>query len=208
MTFPTDFDDQTQPLPVEKLGEQGRQAVQDLADRGYEVHTGLTEGYATAIAEMCLEPSIKEYCPRDSGERFKDLSATARWLSKGRGMFLLLKREAGNLTLAGYGWGGAATSDHVPGGQSTFAIRISETAQGQGLAAPFTHLIVAGSAALYGATEMWSEAWQSNAGAVHVYQKVGFEIVDQETTERPTASGGTVSDTRFYMRIPNELLNA
>ncbi len=121
-------------------------------------------------------------------------------------MFLLLKRENSGLRLAGYGWAGAALSPEVPAGHTTFAIRIGQAAQGQGLATPFSRLIVAGTAALYASRDFWLETWGSNAGAVHVYHKIGFQTVAEKPSGRPTVAGGTVPDNRIYMSLPNELL--
>jgi hypothetical protein len=205
--FPNGFAAATQKLTPELLGEAGAPAVQQLSERGYEVHVGLTPELADAIAVMAREASILEFCPKDSSERFTDRAAAERWLSKKRSMFLLLKRSGDNsLNLAGYGWSGAGSSAHVPGGQTTFAIRIGEAGQGQGLATPFSQLIVIGSAILYGAKNLWLETWQVNAGAVHVYHKIGFVTVDEKPDERLVPDGTRVPDTRLYMSLPNELL--
>lgn len=207
MTFPDTFDVATRPLTAADLSGADAALVQQLAEKGYEVHTGLTTDFADDIARMCLQPSIKEYCPNDSGRRFTDRQATESWLAKGRAAFLLLKREAdGTLSLAGYGWAGTEASPHVPEGQTTFALRVGEASQGQGLATPFCRLILAGSAGLYGSQNMWLETWASDGAAVHIYHKLGFEDVDSQADQRPTSSGQTVADTRLYMSLPNELL--
>ncbi|MDP9131121.1 MAG: GNAT family N-acetyltransferase [Candidatus Binatota bacterium] len=206
MNFPDTFSETTTPLPADQLGEAGAEAAQKLAGRGYEVHVGLTPEFADAISAMALEPSIREYCPKDCGQRFADRASTESWLAKGRSMFLLLRREGDRLSLAGYGWVGAGSNPRVPGGETTFAIRIGETGQGQGLATPFAWLIVAGAAALYGAKKMWLETWAVNAGAVHVYHKIGFETVTEEPDQRFLPSGEKVADVRVYMSLPDSLL--
>jgi RimJ/RimL family protein N-acetyltransferase len=201
--FPTRFDHATEPLnPREFNNGTYVAAIANLADKGYEVHIGLTPEYADAISKMCLESSIREYCPNDAGGRFSDRAATERWLSKGRATFLLLKKDDG-LRLAGYGWAGGSTSSHVPGGQTTFAIRIGQADQGQGLATPYAQLIVGGAAIVYGAKDFWLETWASDAAAVHVYHKIGFIDVDQAAAGRPSAGGETVPDTRLYMSLPD-----
>lgn len=122
-------------------------------------------------------------------------------------MFLLLHRdENSGRNLAGYGWAGAKTTDRVPGGATTFSIRIGAAHQGKGLAKPFCRLIVAGSAALYGARNMWLETWQSNSGAVYVYKTIGFQQVAERPDMRPAADGRTVPDTRLFMSLPDEQL--
>lgn len=205
MDFPNKFDENTHPLP-NGLGSAAVEALQLLADRGYEVQMGLTPALAGQVLAMSQEPSIREFCPKDCSERFADQAATERWLAKKRIMFALLKREADKLSLVGYGWAGAGSSPHVPGGETTFAIRIGEAGQGQGLAVPFSWLIVAGSAVLFGARNFWLETWGSNGGAVHVYHKIGFETVAEEPDERLNAEGVKITDTRTYMSLPNQLL--
>jgi RimJ/RimL family protein N-acetyltransferase len=205
-SFPTDFSDSSTPLKAEDLDQAAVQAAAKLMERGYEVHTGLTEELAGQIIQMALEPGIKEYCPNDCGKRFKDMLSVEQWLSKRRGTFVLLKRsDNGGLDLAGYGWAGEGHSEHVPGGEATFAIRIGEAGQGQGLAALFAWLIVAGSAVLYGAKNFWLETWASNGAAVHTYHKIGFQDVGEEAAERPSSTG-MVQDTRLYMSLDNQLL--
>lgn len=205
--FPTDFQADSLVLPTDQLGQAGRAAAAKLSERGYEVHVGLTPELADQILRMSREPSIREFCPKDSGQRFSDRPAAERWLSKGRALFVLLKRQPDDgLTLAGYGWAGSGTSPEVPGGQTTFAIRIGEAGQGQGLAAPFSWLIIAGSAALYGAQDFWLETWASNGGAVHIYHKLGFETVAEKPDQRLNGAGETINDTRLYMSLPNQLL--
>lgn len=200
MNYPTDFEENTHLVEVSAGG-----AIEELRSRGYRVHYGLTKQRDGEIIDMTQEQGIREYCPNDSGKRFKDLSATQDWLSKGRAVFLLLNQAD---KLVGYGWAGAGTSDHVPSGETTFAIRIGQAGQGQGLAAPFSKSIVWGSAELFGSKNYWLETWQSNGAAVHVYHKIGFNDVTQQKDERPTADGGRLEDVRLYMSLPNELLLA
>ena len=205
--FPTAFSDQLQPLPVDHFNDAGRQAVDYLASKGYEVRVGLTEPFATAIKVLSLQPTIREYCPRDCSVRFASREATETWLSKGRCVFLLIKpADEGSELLAGYGWCGPETSSHVSGGETTFAPRISETDQGHGLAAPYSLVMLQATAALFDARNFWLETWASNGGAVHVYHKMGFTDVSEQPGTRPRPSGEQVDDTRIYMTYPNELL--
>lgn len=171
-----------------------------------------------------------------------NLDLVENWLDKedkqlgkhGRAVFPLLKMAGGKaVELAGYGWTGPELSPKikeeepdliVPGGKTTFAVRIANDHTGNGLAVPFTKLIVAGSAALYGARNIWLETWGSN-NAARVYPKAGFEqVYDRKNQERPTLQPEgyefpdgnmvylnddgrrVVNDTRLWMRYPNELL--
>ena len=206
--FPTELAQQSQPVKTDTLSKKGQQAAQELFSKGYQVHFGLTADYADEIAKMALEPSIKEYCPNDYGARFKGRETTTAWLKKGRAAYLLLKQgSSGRLELVGYGWAGTSKSSHVPGGDTTFALRIGESGQGQGLATPFARLIIDSSANMYDAKNFWLETWFSNGGAVHVYHKLGFVNVEEVVDERLKADGTKVADTRLYMSLSNDLLN-
>lgn len=207
INFPVSFEEKTVPLPLYKLKESDRQLAQQLADKGYEVHIGLTPEFTDAIAKVAKQPSIREYCANDSAERFKNRESAQRWLTKGRAVFLLLRRtdNKNDLHLAGYGWSGRATSPHVPGGETTFALRVSETDQGHGLAIPFARLIVNATAAFYGAPHIWLETWASNTGAVHIYHKLGFQTVAKKPAQRPKPDGSTAPDTRLYMTQLSDL---
>ena len=203
MGYPDSFDSQTTKINGEMLSSAAQQDLDELENKGYEVHLGLTPEIADDIAKMALEPSIKEYCPRDCAERFKDRDSTKAWLSKKRATFLLLKKsDGGDLRLIGYGWAGAATSKEVPEGETTFAIRIGEVGQGQGLATPFARLIVEATKVLFEAKDMWLETWQSNGGAVHIYHKIGFEDVAQLDDQRISTSGDKIADKRLFMKLP------
>jgi ribosomal protein S18 acetylase RimI-like enzyme len=194
-----------QPIPLDRMSEAGKQAVESLMSKGYEVRIGLTREYADQIAVISREPSIKEYCPKDSTERFANHQTTSEWLSKSRATFLLLqKSESGELSLAGYGWVGAKQSPQVPGGETTFSLRVGEGHQGQGLAEPFSVSMLSAAATLYDTPHMWLETWASNGGAVHIYHKIGFKNVAEKPDERPSSEGQMVSDIRIYMSRDND----
>jgi ribosomal protein S18 acetylase RimI-like enzyme len=198
--FPAHYDEKLQPLPAQQMSEAGAQALELLASKGYTVQAGLTPEYADAIHAMSQEPSIKEYCPKDSSKRFTNRQTTADWLSKKRATYLLLcKLDNGGLELAGYGWVGTKQSSQVPGGETTFSLRVGEGHQGRGLAAPFSVSMLAAATASYGAEHMWLETWASNGGAVHIYHKLGFSDVAETQEQRPSLVGGSVADTRIYM---------
>jgi ribosomal protein S18 acetylase RimI-like enzyme len=203
--FPDDYVTTPQPLPNPQMSESGQAAVQLLKSKGYDVQAGLTPDYADAIKKLSNEPSIKEYCPKDSAERFASRQAAAQWLSKRRATYLLLcKLDDGSLELAGYGWVGTKRSPKVPGGETTFSLRIGERHQGKGLAAPFSECMLAAAAATYGAAHMWLETWASNGGAVHIYHKLGFNTITEQPDKRPSLTGHMVDDTRLYMAKMDE----
>ena len=201
MPFPDTFDDNVAALPIERMGLEGQQALQTLRSKGYDVKVGLTAEYADEIAKLSREPSIREYCPNDCLKRFANRQATADWLaSSKRATYLLFQKSDHNqLVLAGYGWIGAKTNTLVPVGETTFSLRIGESHQGQGLAAPFATSLLTASEVSYATPHLWLETWASNGGAVHIYNKLGFTIVAQKDDERPTVSGEMVTDTRLFM---------
>lgn len=205
-TIPNSFSEDIIPLQLGGDNQLVADAAERLSSQGYTVCVGLTREWTEKILPLTHEQSILEYCPRDAAERFASVAATENWLSKQRAVFLLVHEAAGVKTLAGYGWAGYGVTEHVPGGEATFALRVSEKHQGKGLATPYSVLMLAGAVKLYGLQNIWLEAWMSNAGAVHIYHKLGFVDVAQEQTERPTASGGKETDTRLYMTVANELL--
>lgn len=196
--YPTEFDEQTTVVSTNMLGDTAKQALNTLEERGYQVQIGLTEQIVEHLHEISLQPSIKEYCPNDCSTRFADIATTKNWLKKGRVTVLLIEKDTGDV--AGYGWFGDGTTAYIPNGKQTFAVRISEKYQGKGLATPYSQIIVDLARNLYGADHLWLEAWASNVGAVHIYEKLGFALVTSEQTTRPTADGGKVADTRLYMQ--------
>lgn len=196
--YPTDYTD-SERIDANALSATGKEALAILADRGYEVRVGLSQADAAHIRTLALEPSIIEYCPNDCGSRFKDETSTTDWLKKGRVVFLLVETATGEL--AGYAWAGDGESSHIPGGTETFAVRISEKHQGKGLATPYSSVVIDATQQIYGAEHLWLEAWQSNAGAVHVYEKLGFNFVTSESADRPTVSGENTPDTRLFMKL-------
>lgn len=200
--FPTSFAPSTQSLSDLLPDQSDTELLRQLADKNYEIQLGLTSELAKTITKVATQASIRMYCPNDSGDRFRDKEAAEKWLSKGRATFLLLKNDPnGEQHLAGYGWSGRGTTTVVPEGETTFALRISETDQGNGLATPFAQLIISATSKLYGAPHLWLETWASNGGAVHTYQKIGFFLVTEKPGDRPTQDGTTVPDTRLYMTL-------
>lgn len=206
--FPTSFS-QVRPLADKDMeGKAAGESLRHLMQNGYRVVCGLNEDYLRQVQALAAEPAMREYTPKDLTERFKDENTAHQWLSKGRAMYLLVKDVGtGQPALAGYGWAGAGRTDTVPNGRNTFAVRIGEIGRGQGLAAPFSWLIIAASAKQYGARDFWLETWQSNGAAVHVYHKLGFQDVAALAAERPAADGGSVADTRLFMELPNDRLS-
>jgi ribosomal protein S18 acetylase RimI-like enzyme len=203
MLFPSKLDTELHDLQVDLLSGKARSCAEELHSKGYKVVQGITKDYASKIAELTKQYSIREYCPKDAQERFKDLESLEHWLIKGRAFYMLIWTDSErNEEVAGYGWLGGRTNPHIPGGETTFSLRLSELHQGKGLAAPFSILLLEAGQKTYGTPNLWLEAWKTNGGAVHIYHKLGFIDVAEEQEMRPTASGGTTSDTRIFMKYP------
>ncbi len=197
-TYPADFSAATSPVGSTTLSEAGREALAALAAKGYRVVTGLTRADVATLHQLSLQPSIREYCPNDATSRFADEAATAQWLKKGRVVVLLIENRSD--AIAGYGWFGDGTCEHIPEGRQTFAIRLSEAHQGRGLATPYTQVLLDLARTVYGANHIWLEAWASNAGAVHIYEKLGFQLAAKVECPRLTARGSETADTRLYLQ--------
>lgn len=172
-------------------------ALQTLAEKGFYVQLGITAEDVAALQALSHQTSILKYCPRDCTERFKDEPTVRHWLLKERLVFLL--KEKSTERLAGIAWTGPGTSPHIPEGKLTGGLRLSEAFQGLGLATPFLKVVLEHTKNEYSRERLWFECWASNAGAVHVYQKLGFNIVETESASRPTPTGASEPDTRTYM---------
>lgn len=200
-SFPTTF---TKPQQIKKsISPAADAAIDFLTGRGLMVLVGMDEQLASSITKMALEPHIKEYCPRDcTKDRFADSRSTKKWLSLGHAFFTLAKKnEDGGWRAVGYGWSGPKKTDKVPEGETTFALRIGREGLRQGLSSPFSQVVIDASVKLYGSKRVWLETWGSNEAAVHVYKKLGFELVNQKPGKRSTANGQEVDDTRLYMSL-------
>ena len=221
--YPTTFAETLVPVDPDILDVEGRDAVVDLNNRGFEVVSRVRREDVPDLAEISAQEGsaqdgVREFCRNDLDKRFANPKMMAAWHEKdgGRGTFLL--RQLG--ATAGHGWTGPIAEDGeerklVPGAEVTFAIRLSGAFGGQGLAVPFTKAIVWGSVALYGARNISLETWGSNTRAVRTYLKAGAEVVTTADGWRPTLKEdepGLVydekkgyfkrRDVRLFMRFP------
>lgn len=229
--FPTEFASELEPLPM-CISEAADAAIERLAERGFKVLRGLTTEAAAQVRPITLQQSIGHNCHKDRGvTRFATEGSTATWLTKGipdgrhgrdfYGLYLL-GEDPENLTMAGYGWTGPELCDvfaNLLENQSdisvtsvdpyllesanvTWAERISEEFQGQGLAAPFGTLITAGTRHFNpGVETIWLDTWGSNGPAFPTYSKIGFVYVPEadHPAIHQTANGDRFDDVRLHM---------
>ena len=195
--FPTVFADSESVLQPKSVDPVSAEALQALGSKGFHIQIGTTQADVPALQALSVQESIIKYCPRDCTERFKDQETVREWLRKERLVFLLKETSTGEL--AGIAWTGPGTSPHIPDGKLTGGVRLSEHFQGLGLATPFLAAVLAHTKHAYSSELLWFECWESNAGAVHIYQKLGFQIVGTEPGARPTPTGPPEPDTRVYM---------
>jgi RimJ/RimL family protein N-acetyltransferase len=195
--FPTTFAPQAVFLVPDEADDTTREALERLQEKGFRVQLGLTRADTASLQALSVQSSVRKYCPKDCTERFKDEPTIAQWLTKQRLVFLLKQTTTG--ALAGIAWMGPGTSSHVPAGKLTGGIRLSETFQGLGLATPFLAVALEHTSANFSSEPVWFECWQSNAGALHIYQKLGFETVQTEPSQRLTPTGTYTPDVRVHM---------
>jgi len=199
-TIPTTFTEELYPLPLNTMSNEGFAAVRELRDKGFAVAIGLRQTDVESLTELAGQQAIREYCPNDLERRFGDEAMVQSWLTKGRLTFQL--RRIGETGLSGILWTGPEKSNDLPDCDNTFAVRLSETVAGQGLATPFTIAALSGSVAL-GVKKIGLETWQSNAGAVKTYEKAGAKHIARRNGTRPTLGPrGEIDDVRLFMQFP------
>lgn len=199
--FPIGFTDEVEVLGAD-YDEPTNSAIDDLAERGFIILHGLSTELQPQIYAMAREKHIREYCPRDcTEERFGTIESTAKWLSTGHAFFMLAKKTDNGFKVVGYGWSAPKETEKVPGGRTTFAVRLGEDGLGQRLSLPFCKVIIGATAGIYGVDSFWLETWASNAGAVHLYGELGFKKVEEVKSLRPTVDGPDIPDTRLFMSL-------
>ncbi len=197
--FPTTLASSSSFMKPENVDKISAASLHELAEKGFAIQIGITESDISALQALSIQESIRKYCPKDCTERFKDKPTVEKWLTKKRLVFLLKESSSGKL--AGIAWAGPGTSPYIPLGKITGGVRLSEHFQGLGLATPFLAVALEHTREKYTEELIWYECWESNAGALHVYQKLGFEIVDARRSSRPDPKGTTELDNRIYMQL-------
>ncbi len=180
--LPTTLAESLTPVTPDLLYDDvGRAALQQLQTAGYAVCIGLRPDDLPQVQAIANQNGVQEFCPNDLRTRFGSLPMATKWQEKGRLFFQL--RKLGQAGLAGYGWTGPETCDHLPDCDNTFAVRLSEAVAGQGLANLFTTVIVSGSMA-QGMRRIGLETWASNIAAWKAYQHAGAKLVHEEPGKR------------------------
>lgn len=212
--FPTTFADKPYQLGLGDVAPGHTMPLMALARKGYAVEVGITPEDVPSLTEIARQEGVREYCPNDLAHRWTDEETTEKQLAKdgGRGVFLL--RNIATNAIAGFGWTGKSSDEErqiLTMCEHTFAVRLHEGTRGQGLAVPFSQIIVAGSMSVFRARRIGLETWASNNAAVNTYVKAGAELVRAVTGQpRPTLdkhksineTGQYVTDdTRLYMNF-------
>lgn len=215
--FPTTFADERLQLPRHGVAPAHYMPLEQLGKQGFVVEVGLMRDDVPALTEIAKQLGTQEYCPNDLARRWTDEPTAEAQLAKdgGRGVFLL--RAIANNAIIGFGWTGKAGADEqaITKYEHTFAVRLHEDARGQGLAVPFTKVIVAASMQVFRARRIGLETWASNTAAINTYagdKGANAQLVKAVRATRPTLdtskpfdekSGKHMTeDTRLYMRFP------
>jgi len=210
--FPTTFATERYQLGLGDIAPKHSMLLGALGRCGYAVEVGLVREDVSALTEIAGQPGTREYCPRDIEERWTNETVAEQQLGKdgGRGVFVL--RNMANNAIAGFGWTGKSGNDeqkNLPMCENTFAIRLHEDSRGQGLAVPFSKIIVAGSMSIFRARRIGLETWASNNAAFNSYLKADAKAIKAINAKRPTLDTSKpfdeergkhmTEDTRIYM---------
>lgn len=217
--YPTTFCDEEKRIsvwyPDRDIASTHAYPFFSLRNSGLVVVAGLRPERVADLTEIAEQVGTREYCANDIKTRWTDITTAEKQLAKdgGRAVFRLERLEDGKTM--GFGWTGKSSDEereYLPDCENTFAIRMHEASQGQGLAVPFTKAIVFGSMALYGARKIGLETWGSNTAAVRTYRRAGAELVTTKDDIRPTLHEDEYTflvdgvphrrDVRLYMQFP------
>lgn len=218
MELPTSLVQELVPITEFDLSDKAQLSVDRLAVKGLEVVSGIRVADLEDILVIAETDGVVEYCPKDRVSRFKDEESAQKWVSKGRGGFLL--RTMGDHEIVGYSWIGPEPCEELPDHPITTAFRT--TVRGTGL--DLTVATVEGGKAQFDIDGYGLETWASNGGAVKTYVRAGAEFVTSKSFEknkttgsmervaRPTLQDGdhvferngkkVVADTRIFMAFP------
>lgn len=213
--FPTEFGVKIHDLSEINLGETSNNAIKKLGEAGLRVQLGMEPEDLEDIQEIANSNAVREFCPNDLAARFGNEQMARKWLKNGKGVFELRANNPRD-DLAGYGWTGPKQVMEVPGGDTTFAVRLSPKYSGRHLGTPFAQAIVAGSQTTFGKQNIWLETWASNVRAVGSYLHAGAQLVENTDSYRPTLypakneTDGVRRDTRLFMRfvLANHVIEA
>lgn len=201
--FPTDFVDQPRRLPHD-MSEDSQDAVWALGEDNLEVVEGLTPYYAGSIAVMAQQREIRMNYPEDqTAERFATQESTRNWMASSGGLaiFLMLEDVSEGQRLAGYGWTGPATCEHIRTGKTVFAIRVGENHKSKGPMASFGALVVEATRRRYEADNFWLETWESETPYNIAYNVIGFKPAYKDIAIRQEPYQRKQPDRRVYMKL-------
>ena len=149
---------------------------------------GFVAPFADQLVEKSKQPHIRRWTPRDASERFKDLDSALERVKNNETHLLV---DVNTYDVGGVIWYGRKeppidVSPHNP--SYTFAIRLYESYQGQGLARPFMRKSLSdfledrrlsGELRDYGASlgGIWLDVDENHQRAITRYKEFGYQTV-------------------------------
>lgn len=161
---------------MENLSHHDGITSKELAKKGYEIRREWNDRLIDDLVEKSQEEAIKTYTPDDAAVRFKDKEPADEWYAKRKRLVYAMYKGD---DLAGVIWYGENPQEGL-GARYTFAIRLYESASGQGLSHQFMQDAQRDFTAETGETDVWLKVDKSNERAIHLYIKFGYEIANEQ----------------------------
>jgi hypothetical protein len=226
MPIPNTFANQLEALPRD-LGPRGNQARMRLAERGVFVPWGLTEAVRQAMADIGEQPHVRPFYPNDV-KRFGTPPGAETWVAKHGGRLVMplveylddfdpeqlaladpATLDPKDMRIVGSGWVGEEPNEaKVTGQRNTFAERLSSEVCGQGFAADYAIVLVAGGVAMGAKGGVGCQTYESNH-AGKAYTAAGFVHLPEADRPcmRPLPDGTEVPDVRQHYAYDMWMLN-
>lgn len=141
--------------------------------RGFHVYKGWNSSIAEEIVKASTQPHIIASTPNDYTKRFRDVYSANAWNSERKRSVYTLR----SIGLAGLIWYDVRPRPDI-GADYTFAIRMYEEAVGKKLSLVFMNAAHTDFSAEKGNPAVWLETDETNHIAVHLYNKFGYQLVD------------------------------
>lgn len=152
----------------------------EIESRGFSIAEGWSDSLANELVVNSRQPHIMDErtgVPNDARKRFSDRDSAQKWYEKKNPSIYALRHENGEL--AGVIWFDGNERTEIDA-QYTFAIRMYESARGQGLALPFMQETHRRFLESHDTRGIWLETDETNEAALHLYRKFGYEDAGME----------------------------